>query len=75
MFSEEVKQEESIEQAQREGNMNFLGDCGGSQCTLQRPVVPFSQSLLCKRVTLEERDDDLNSVVASLTSYKRQQQI
>ena len=44
---EEVKQEESSEQAQREGNMNFIGgECGGSQCTLQ---MPFSQSMLIKR--------------------------
>ena len=47
---EEVKQEESNEQAQREGNMNFIGgECGGSQCTVQIPVMPFSQSMLTKR--------------------------
>ena len=43
---EEIKQEETLAEAQRDGHMDFLGDCGGSQCTIQQPRITLSQPVL-----------------------------
>jgi hypothetical protein len=52
--------------------MAILGDCGGSQSAIVKANFPKSQpGIFGKRATPEGGDGDLNSVVASLATYKR----
>ena len=76
---EEVKQEQSPSEAEREGHMNFLGESGCSQSIIAPPPKTLTQPVLKKRAEreinlndlLSDDGDDLNSVIASLTNYKR----
>ena len=71
---EESKQEETLTEAHRDGNMAFLGDCGGSQSVfLKKANFPKSQpAVLGKRENPEEGGDgDYNSLVASAITYIR----
>ena len=70
---EESKQEETLTEAHRDGNMALLGDRGGSQSVLVKVNFPKSQpAVLGKRENPEEGGDgDYNSLVASAITYKR----